>query len=60
MKRAILFALLLSGCAHYRTHQDCNEICKKHGLRFVEVVHGTSGYDPVEREEQKTDACRCE
>jgi hypothetical protein len=52
--------LLLSGCTTFKTRQDCNEICHQHGLRFVEVVHGTAGYDPVERKEKETWACRCE
>ena len=58
--RALLLAFLLAGCSHYRTHADCNEICKKHGLRMVRVEHGTAGYDAVEREVEETDACRCE
>jgi hypothetical protein len=63
VRRALLLLPLLlpcSGCSHYKTHQDCYELCKAHGLRFVEVVHGTSGYDPVERKVLETDACRCE
>jgi len=60
MRLAFLLLLLAPGCAHYRTLADCNEICKKHGLRFVRVEHGTAGYDPVERKIEETDACRCD
>jgi hypothetical protein len=61
MRALLALALLLSGCSHtYRTHADCNETCKAHGLRMVKVEHGTAGYDPWDREIKETDACRCE
>jgi hypothetical protein len=63
MMRWLVVILLLpfAGCSHYHTQQDCFDICKSHGLRFVKVEHeAASGYDNVERREVNRDACRCE
>ena len=56
--KALLVAILLSGCA--RTRLDCIDICKERGLKFVEMVPATTGYDRVEQKEHTKNVCRCE
>jgi hypothetical protein len=54
----LLFLLALAGCSH-NSRLDCIEHCKDRGLKFIEVVDTTEGYDPVERETKTGSACRC-
>lgn len=56
-----LLALLpLGGCSTQKTRLDCIEVCRDHGLRYVEVVSGPVGYDQASQQLQMKDACRCE
>ncbi|MGZ3650214.1 MAG: hypothetical protein ACXVB9_04425 [Bdellovibrionota bacterium] len=51
--------LLLAGCSRQKTKADCIDICRAHGLHFVEVVPATKPYDPIERKERVENVCRC-
>jgi len=62
-RRVVLAALLfaLPGCsARYRTRLDCIDICKEHGLRFVEVTEAVKSVNPRTGETKPWRGCTCE
>ncbi len=53
--------LSLSACSgRYRTRLDCIDICKEHGLRFVEVEDAVKSVDPRTGATKPWKSCRCE